>query len=298
MDLGASASEARWIVAVVVVAGAAALRPPAAPTVDLAPGDGSVVVNLEPYVGRLVTVSATLQGEKMTLLLDTGGGETMITPRAAARIGCTPGGRSISFRMTGERVALSHCDTSVLEIGGHELARAAIAVWDVAAVLPKEFPPLDGVLALDTLAGQPFTLELGARRLTLESARSLERRIATMTPVRARTATGLAGEELTVLVRGSVDRPGWFLFDSGNLDLTYVAPHMLRREVAVPSRLESVALSVDGLPTREVAVGVRAIIYDGVLAEDFLRQWIWTFRLASGELWAAQARSGPAPGRG
>jgi len=252
--------------------------------------EGSVVITLEPYLGRLVTVRAMVGREKLTLLLDTGGGQTLITPSAAARIGCTPSGRSTSFRMTGERVVFERCDTCVLEIGGHSLAKSGIAVWDVMAVLPKGLPALDGVLALDAFAHQPFTLQLAARTLTLESARSLERRVATMTRVRARTATGLAGADLTVFVRGALDRAGWFLLDSGNLDLTCVAPHMVQRGVTVPSQLESVALSLDGFPTRNVPVSVREIIYDGVLAEDFLRQWTWTFRLASGEVWVAQER--------
>jgi len=64
----------------------------------------------------------------------------------------------------------------------------------------------------------------------------------------------------------------------------------VQRSVTVPSVLASAALSVDGLPTTNVPVSVREIIYDGVLAEDFLRQWIWTFRLSSGELWVAPAR--------
>jgi len=34
---------------------------------------------------------------------------------------------------------------------------------------------------------------------------------------------------------------------------------------------------------------VREIVYDGVLSEEVLRQWTWTFRLPTGELWAAQA---------
>lgn len=280
----------RALTGVALVAATASIASPAVLACQQATDDGSVVISLEPYAGRLVTVSATLRGERLALLLDTGGGQTLITPRAAARIGCEPSGRSISFRMTGERVAFEHCDSPALEIGGHSIARPEIAVWDVTAVLPKDLPPLDGVLALDTFAAQPFTLQLAARRLILESARSLERRTATMTRVRARTATGLAGADLTVFVRGALDAPGWFLFDSGNLDLTRVAPHMVQRGAAAPSQLESAALSVDGLPTRNVPVSVGDIVYDGVLAEDFLRQWIWTFRLASGELWVAPVR--------
>jgi hypothetical protein len=157
------------------------------------------------------------------------------------------------------------------------------------SVLPKDLPPLDGVLALDTLAEQPFTLHLEARTLTLESPRSLERRVAGMARIPARIATGITGADLTVFVRGALQTPGWFLFDSGNLDLTCVAPHMARG-APVASRLEAAALAVEGLPPRSLSVKVRDLIYDGVLAEEFLREWIWTFRLARGELWAAPAR--------
>jgi hypothetical protein len=110
-----------------------------------------------------------------------------------------------------------------------------------------------------------------------------------MTRVQARIATGLAGGDLTVFVHGALDKSGWFLVDSGNLDLTCAAPHMVQRGVAAPSRLEAAALSLEGFPTTNVPVNVREIIYDGVLAEDFMRQWIWTFRLVSGDVWVAPA---------
>jgi predicted aspartyl protease len=139
---------------------------------------GDVSVRLEPYLGRLVTVSARLGQEPLRLLLDTGGGQTLITPQVAERLGCTPRGRSVGLRMTGERVEFRRCDAAPLEIGGRRLHGSEVAVWDVMAVLPKEVPPLDGVLALDRLAEQPFTLDLSGRTLTLESGASLERRVA------------------------------------------------------------------------------------------------------------------------
>jgi hypothetical protein len=263
---------------------------PAMPGVQRAADNGAVAVPLEPYAGRLVTVSATLRGEKVSLLLDTGGGQTLITPRAAARIGCTPGGRSVGFRMTGERVVFGHCGPMDLQIASRTFAMADIAVWDVMAVLPKDLPPLDGILALDAFVGQPFTLELAARRLTLESARSLERRISGMTRVRARTATGMAGSDLTLFIRGTLGRTGWFLVDSGNLDRTRVAFHMVTPTAAEASQIDSVTLTLEGLPARAVPVSVSDLIYDGVLSEDFLRRWTWTCRLATQDVWATPAR--------
>jgi hypothetical protein len=253
--------------------------------------EGDVSIRLEPYVGRLVTVEAKLGQEKLRLLLDTGGGQTLVTPRVALRLGCTPRGRTVGLRMTGERVEFARCDAVPLEIGGRRLPGSAVAVWDVMAVLPKDVPPLDGVLALDRLAGQPFTLDLSGRTLTLESAASLERRVPGLRRLEARVATGLSGADLTVFVHGVLGQPGWFLFDSGNLDLTQVAPHMLPATEGTPP--SAGLLTLDGLPPVEVPTRVRDLLYDGVLAESFLSGWVWTLRLATAEVWAAAARGEP-----
>jgi hypothetical protein len=104
----------------------------------------------------------------------------------------------------------------------------------------------------------------------------------------ARVATGLSGADLTVFVHGVLGQDGWFLFDSANLDLTLVAPHMLPSVGSAPP--SSGLLALDGLPPLEVPTRVREIVHDGVLAESFLSGWVWTFRLATGDLWAAPAR--------
>jgi hypothetical protein len=109
-----------------------------------------------------------------------------------------------------------------------------------------------------------------------------------MKRLEARVATGLPGADLTVFVHGVLGQPGWFLFDSANLDLTQVAPHMLPSTGSTPP--SSSLLTLDGLPPLEVPTRVREIIHDGVLAESFLSRWVWTFRLATGEVWAAPVR--------
>lgn len=246
----------------------------------------AVVVQLSPYAGRLVTVPVVIGKRTLTFLLDTGGGETLITPRVAALIGCTPRGRSVGFRMSGERVEFKHCDATRLEIAGRAFARSQIAVWDVMAVLPKELPPLDGVLALDVFERQPFTLDLASGTLTLESPASTKERTQGARMVKARIATGLSGAELTLFLHGRLDEPGWFLFDSGNLDLVQAAPHMVRATGAVPRQVEAAAFAVDGLPVTSLPVRVRELIHDGALSESFLRDWVWTIDLAHGGIWA------------
>lgn len=260
---------------------------PAAEHTATADDPAAVTIPLRPYVGRLVTVAAVVGGDSLDLLLDTGGGETLITPQVAAALGCSPRGRSIGFRMSGERVEFAHCDSVIVEIGGRSFLHREIGVWDLMSVLPDGLPPLDGVLALNTFADQPFTLDLDGAELTLETRLSLEKRVQNMLKMEARVATGISGGDLTVFVRGIVDEPGWFLFDSGNLDLVQVAPHMLREVGTVPRELGQLPLNLLGLPPTEATVRVRNIILDGALSETFLRKWTWTFDLASGDVWAA-----------
>ena len=79
---------------------------------ESAPGKAEIasepptVLELQPYVGRLVTVTGRLNGDSLRLLFDSGGGETLLAPWVAADIPCEPAGRSVGFRMSGERVQL------------------------------------------------------------------------------------------------------------------------------------------------------------------------------------------------
>lgn len=246
-----------------------------------------ITVPLEQYVGRLVTVTAMVGGDTVNLLLDTGGGQTLITPQVAEQLGCTPRGRSVGFRMSGERVEFARCDSVIVEIGGQSFEHPEIGVWDLMAILPEGLPRLDGLLALNTFADTPFTLDLDGQELTLETASSLEIRVRDMSPVRARVATGPSGGDVTVFVHGVIDAPGWFLLDTGNLDVVQVAQHLVGATGPVPREADSVTLTLTGLAPSETTIRIVDIIYDGTLSEQLLREWVWTFHLGTGDVWAA-----------
>ena len=248
-----------------------------------------VDIPLEPYIGRLVTVDALAGTDTLRLIFDTGGGETIISPRAARRLGCTPSGRSIGFRMNGERIATQMCPSVTLIIGGVPFAHSRIAVWDVAAVLPQGAPPVDGVLSLKTFAAQPFTLVLAEGRLTLETPVSVRRRVTEMTRLTSRIATGTDGDELTVFVRGAVRDTAWFLLDSGNLDVVQIAPHVAGS--TTPADTWESELRLDGIPAVRTTFRQRDMIYDGALSEAVLRMWTLTFDLADNAVWIARSGS-------
>jgi len=244
-----------------------------------------VQVALNPYVGRLVTVDAVIVGDTARLILDTGGGETIISPEIAARIGCNPTGRSAGFRMSGEQVDFQLCYAVTISIGGLAFAHEQLGVWDINAALPEGVPPVDGLLSLKTFAAQPITLDLGNGSLTLETAASYRDRIRGMTRLNSRLATGADGDELDVFVRGEVDAPAWFLVDSGNLDVVQAAPHL-----GGPEDVWEGVLHLDGIAPAATTFRTRDIIYDGVLSEEFMRDWLFSFNLTSNEVWVMPAQ--------
>jgi len=246
---------------------------------------GPIDVPLAPYIGRLVTINAVIGQDTARLIFDTGGGQTVISPRIAQGIGCTPSGRSVGFRMTGEKVESPVCSDLTLSIEGVAFTDPSVGVWDVQKLLPEGVPPVDGVLALKTLATQPFTLRLAEGRLTLETDASFERQVAGMHQLRTRIATGPSGAELTVFVRGATSDTGWFLIDSGNLDVVQVAAHMAGAHPSEGGTWEA-PLTLDGVPTVQATFRTGDIIYDGVLSEGFLRQWTLAFDLSDSAVWA------------
>jgi hypothetical protein len=187
--------------------------------------------------------------------------------------------------MSGEQVDFQLCYAISVFIGGLEFEHEQLGVWDVNAILPEGVPPIDGVLSLKTFAAQPITLDLGNRVLTLETAASYRDRIRDMARLNSRLATGTDGDELDVFVRGEVDAPGWFLVDSGNLDVMQVAPHMGDSEDVWEH-----VLHVDGMPPVATSFRTSDIIYDGVLSEEFMREWLFSFDLASNEVWVMRAQ--------
>lgn len=254
---------------------------------------GPVDVALVPYIGRLLSVDAVLGADTARLLFDTGGAETFISPELAAKVGCTPSGRSVGFRMNGDRIEHSYCSDVTLVIADIPFHHERVGILDVGALLPADFPRVDGVLSLVTLSGRLFTLHLAERRLTLESPTSFRERIQGMSRLRSRIATGLAGGELTVFLRGAVgggsqNGKGWFLLDSGNLDVVQVAPHVRTGGDVNEQGTWEAELTLEGVSASPAIFRTRDIIYDGVLSEAFLRRWTLAFDLSQNEVWASQ----------
>src|SRR6478609_2618862 len=191
------------------------------------PARAQVILPLTPYLDVLRTVKVEIGGDTVDFLLDTGGGVTLISPTLAERLHCSADGRATGFRMRGDKVTTPTCAGITLRLGGRTVT-TEVGVFDLMSLIGPGHAPVHGMISLQALAGMAVTLDLPGGALILESRRSLARRTASMTPLKARLATGLSGGDLDLFVAVPAGgRTLWLLWDSAHIGPVYLAPHAL-----------------------------------------------------------------------
>jgi hypothetical protein len=274
------------VIFVITVAGCAQVNHVPATTRS---ADHPATIQLSTWAGLLRSMSVTVAGVAHPFVFDTGGGETTISPELASAIGCKPYGRAVGFRMSGEQVAFEYCDDVVLRLGECSIAHDRVGVFDLKSILPRGAPPADGVVSLRSFRAQPVTIDLASGMVTMETASSLVARTARMRPLMIRVATGPTGAETTVYIAARVNgQRVWFLLDSGNGDPALVSAYVARM-AGLQSGKGKMLIDFDGLGSLELPVGMRNMIYDGVLGAGFIQDWIFTLDLKSARAWAAPA---------
>jgi hypothetical protein len=258
------------------------------------------VINLEPYFRELRSVTVTVLGEPRRFLFDTGGGQTIISPALAEEVGCDPYGRSVGFRMSGERVDFETCAEVRLRIGDYATGPQPVAVWDVGAVLPEELPPLDGVISLKSFDDELVTLDLAQSQITVETDQSFQSRTATMSPVPIQVSTGQSGSGIVVYVGADADGQRlWLQFDTGNIAGVQLSPDVVElfgvnlseeQEGVLEGQgavtVDSLPLTISGLGSIPVPAVIRPLIIDGALSFDLIERWVFSLDLRSDRLWA------------
>jgi hypothetical protein len=261
-------SPAAWLIATACLA--VGCGTPEAPAVGPAPTGRTVTLTLQPYFRDLKTVRVSAGGRPLTMLLDTGGGATLVTPDLAKQIGCAPFGRDVGHRMTGEAVEFQRCETLTLSAGAWQRRIAPVGVFDIGRLLPPELPRLDGVLALDAFEGEVVTLDWAAGTVTIhgqaDAPAALKR-----TGVPVRIATGDSGRFYSALLPVAAPRGGlWFLLDSGNIRGTLVARHVARDGRMHIAETGEAVLTIGARPPVTVRTEAADLDIDGALGTAWL----------------------------
>jgi hypothetical protein len=269
----------------------------------------AVPVDRFDYVGQSwMRFPARVAGEPTHLILDTGGGVSLLSKQLCAKIGCTPDGTFTGKRMSGQAITVPMARVKSISIAGHEVKNARVAVLDTTSLLHPELG-VDGFVGLDLFRDQPFTIDYATQRLVLENDVSLD---------------GRRGRGEVVVVRVDNDGPSTVVFlplqigpdapalqmevDSGSRDLILHerlmtdlgvdrdGPGVKRVEGRDETAHEYVRFftkmprSARVLGTKQVGVAAGAtvmfqhIIYDGLVGHAFLSGYTTTYDLARSQM--------------
>ena len=268
------------LVSAALAGGCATRYEPGATSVPAhAPPAESIAIELTPYFRDLRLTEVMVGDKRLEFLVDTAGGRTLISEELATAIGCTPSGRDVAYRMTGEPVIFQNCDSLVASASGFNVTLRPVAVFDVNALLPPELPKLDGVLALDAFRGQVVSIDWGNDRLIVHSAHDAERALSA-TGLPTRIATGENGSNVTALVPvPGLSRPLWFLLDSGDIRGTLVGRHVREQGLLSSGADGAVRIAIGARPAVSLTPIVDDINLDGVLGTEYLKLQIITLDL-------------------
>ena len=244
---------------------------------------------LHRYQDQLWAVDVCLgDGPSQRFLLDTAAGLTLLDIETVAQQGLTPWGRLTGHRMSGQRMDFQQLDPVSLSLGDQQLDLNALAVMNLSALLPPDWPLVAGVLALDVFHNQAVTFDFAQARLTLESPASLTARLATARALQVRLGRQAQGAGLDLFVRvgGKNQRPIWLEIDSGNTGPALLAPHSLALLGLSGDRGKTELVFTEDLS--EVAEWEEAdIIIDGNLGQSFLNTHAMSLDLKNARAWLA-----------
>jgi len=229
-------------------------------------------VPLVKYGGNFKKIEVSIEGKPYWFLFDSGAGETIISPEIARLLNKQVYGSVTGYSHTGEKFVYQLCDGVNIKIGGTVLPHETFGVYDLMSFLPKEAPKIDGVISLKTFQGRIISIDLAAKKLTIETTSSARKKEKRMTPV--------------------ISREGklyWFLLDTGNMQPVVVSSHVAREwGLAVEPASTGTPRMTDisfGKGTDSVAFSVEDIIYDGMLSFDFISKKVFLVDLGKKQLW-------------
>lgn len=253
-----------------------------------------ITVNLEKYFRSLKQATVEIQGEKYSFLFDTGGGWTIIgQTKLAETIGCFGLGRTTGHRSNGEQVNVQNCRATKLQLGSFQ-TEVEPGYLDLTKFIPKELPPIDGVISLHTFMNQAITLDWAGDHLIVESEKSLRARTRDMQEMRISVDRIIGGRGLDIFVEAKTPTgPIWLLFDTGNISSFTLAKHTIgqlglnENQITAESRNDAIELELEitGLGNVLTRVSFEDLIRDGLIDAKFIEQFVFTIDLKTNRMW-------------
>jgi predicted aspartyl protease len=255
------------------------------------------------YVKHVLAIPVAVGDIDVRFILDTGIGVNLISESLASRVGCSPSGATYTGRrMSGQAVTVPIGSAPSLQLGGHRSEDVPFGILDMAAMAGLE--GIDGFISLTEFRTTPLTVDYPASRLVIEDEQSL-------------TAWASHGQSVSIDVERdgaystdiflAVDLPRGpsikVSVDTGSDSLTLSAAlaeqagidlhapttrkHDGRDETGNPFTRYFATMTGDisltGAPSfrqPNPEVMLQEIIYDGLIGDQFLRNFVTTYDLA------------------
>lgn len=256
---------------------------------------------------HLLTVPVLAGGIETTFIFDTGIGVSLISESLAAKVGCSPSGSTYTGRrMSGHPVTIPMGSLNALQLGNARSENVDIGIFDMTAM--ARLDDVEGFISLSHFRSTPVTVDYRAGTIVIEDQRSLADRAGRGTCVaidvrhdgRYSTEVYLGldlpgGRTITVEVdTGSntliLDET---LAGHAGIDLhaattrtatgTDETGHTFARYFATLSGEISLA-AAPACRQASPDVMFQKIIHDGLVGDDFLRNFVTTYDLANSRM--------------
>ncbi len=247
------------------------------------------VIKLERFRKALWKVNVTVKGKTGDFFFDTGGGITLFTEEFLKGIDCKFWGRTTGYNMFGKRGDGPHCDNVQIKAGNVNLTPVSIGKINFGDQFAGDKTP-DGMLSLDAFDGKVITLDQTAKTITIETPKSLNKRIKRMKEMPFRVSRECSARCLSAFL-GVPTQEGmtWLTLDSGAGGVSLIAKDYAELFGLDPNG-KNQRLKYNAAPDVPIdsPVIVTDMIMDGNLGQPFMSQYVITFDLINGRLWIAK----------
>lgn len=244
------------------------------------------VIKLERFRKALWKVNITAKGKTGDFLFDTGGGITLFATEFSKDIDCTFWGRFTGYNMFGKKGGGQYCSDVSLNSRGIALSPTNIGRMSFDGYFPGDKAP-DGLLSLDSFDGKVITIDQKVGSITIETDKSLKKRIKSMKEFPMRIVRECTGRCLGVVLGVKTEKGmTWLNIDTGAGGVSifskeYASLFGLGQE----EKGQEINYAIDKDFKITGPAMVTEMIMDGNLGQPFLANYILTLDLKSGRLW-------------
>ena len=249
------------------------------------------VIKLDRFRKALWKVHVTVKGKEGDFLFDTGGGVTLLDKEFAQNLKCKFWGRNTGYNMFGKKAEGPHCDDVQLSAYGTMLSPVNVGIMDFDGQFPGDKKP-DGLLSLDAFDGKVITIDQKAATLTIETDRSLKKRVRSMKELPFRLSRECSARCLSAFLGiKTADGMTWLNVDTGAGGVSLISKEYARSFGLDPDKKEqTINFPLPNGVTIGGPVMVTDMIMDGNLGQPFLSQYVVTLDLRVGRLWIGSNR--------